>query len=110
MVEERNVSPLTRFPPINHDDIRRFKREFNSAGPIDGFLNSTVLILSLSINTDHLAGDIVLEIYNASSRLQVTTCAELWKIRWADQTPSKFYFINHIGHTENLLMLQNEAR
>ena len=44
MVEERNVSPLTRFPPINHDDIRRFKREFNSAGPIDGFLNSTVLI------------------------------------------------------------------
>lgn len=32
----------------------------------------------------------MLEIYNASS-LQVTTCAELWKIRWVDQTPSKFY-------------------
>ena len=41
VVGKRNVSPLTRFPPINHDDIRRFKRNFNSAGPIDGFLNST---------------------------------------------------------------------
>ena len=41
MVGKRSVSPLTRFPPINHDDIRRFKQKFNSAGPIDGFLNST---------------------------------------------------------------------
>jgi hypothetical protein len=49
VVGERNVSPLTRFPPIDHDDIRRFKRDFNSAGPIDGYLNSTVLVLSLSV-------------------------------------------------------------
>jgi hypothetical protein len=49
VLEERNVNPLTRFPPINQDDIRRFKRDFNSAGPIDGFLNSTVLLLSLSV-------------------------------------------------------------
>ena len=43
VVGKRNVSPLTRFPPISHDDIRRFKRDFNSAGPIDGFLSSTRL-------------------------------------------------------------------
>ena len=41
VVEKRNVSPLTRFPPVDHDEIRRFKRNFDSAGPIDGFLNST---------------------------------------------------------------------
>lgn len=41
VVSKRNVSPLTRFPPVNHDDIYRFKRNFNSAGPIDGFLNGT---------------------------------------------------------------------
>ena len=42
VVGKRNVSPLTRFPPVDHDDIRGFKRVFNSAGPIDGFLNSTL--------------------------------------------------------------------
>lgn len=41
VVGRRSVSPSTRFPPINHDDIRRFTQNFNSAGPIDGFLNST---------------------------------------------------------------------
>ena len=41
VVGKRNVSPLTRFPPLNHDDIHRFKRNFSSAGPIDGFLNGT---------------------------------------------------------------------
>ena len=32
-----------------------------------------------------------MEIYMASS----LSYAELWKIRWVDQTPSKFYFIKH---------------
>lgn len=40
VVGKRNVSPLPRFPPVNHDDIRRFKRNFDSAGPIDGLLDS----------------------------------------------------------------------
>lgn len=39
---KRNVSlqgsPL---PPINHDDVRHFKRSFNAAGPVSGFLDGT---------------------------------------------------------------------
>jgi hypothetical protein len=42
-VGKNNVSPPIRFPPINHDDIRHFKLNFNSAGPLGGFLDGAQL-------------------------------------------------------------------
>ena len=41
MVGKRNViSPqASRFPPVDRDDVRRYKRAFNDAGPLGGFLD-----------------------------------------------------------------------
>jgi hypothetical protein len=44
VVGKRNVKLQTpRFPPVNHDDMRWFKRFFDEAGPSGGFLDGTQL-------------------------------------------------------------------
>ena len=37
---KHNASPKNcRFSPVSHDDMSYFKRTFNSAGPLDGYLD-----------------------------------------------------------------------
>jgi len=41
-VVKRTVNrPTSRFLPVNHDDVRHYKRTFNAAGPLGGFLDGT---------------------------------------------------------------------